>query len=290
MTLKIEMLRTFCTVAQCGTLAEAAARLGRTQSAVSMTLKQMEDHLNHKLFEGERKNQLTHLGQQIFDIARLQVKQFDQSIDAIERSAQAPQGYIRIVSVPSVAGVILPTAINQTLNDCPGLNIDLRDADSAQVIDSLMNGHADIGILSGSHSLRNMRQVTLFSDSYGVVCRPDHALAMADTITLNDIYSHGVIWNALCDRIDTPDVKYLRDNSRLSIHNTLSLLAYVRQKNGVTILPRTAADLFLSGLVFLPITDLPEQRTVQMLYPQKPSFPEFLDHLVKHICATALNA
>ena len=53
------MLRCFCTVAQTGNLAEASNRLGRTQSALSMTLKQFEDHLGKKLFEGERKNRLT---------------------------------------------------------------------------------------------------------------------------------------------------------------------------------------------------------------------------------------
>ena len=41
--IKIEMLRCFSAVARSGNLADAAARLGRTQSAVSMTLKQLED-------------------------------------------------------------------------------------------------------------------------------------------------------------------------------------------------------------------------------------------------------
>ena len=48
MAIKIEMLRCFCTVAQTGNLTEAADRLGRTQSAVSMTLKQFESHLGKK--------------------------------------------------------------------------------------------------------------------------------------------------------------------------------------------------------------------------------------------------
>ncbi len=77
MSIKIEMLRCFCTVAQTGNLAEAADRLGRTQSAVSMTLKQLEDHLGKKLFEGERKTHLSPLGRQVFDLALKQVRQFD---------------------------------------------------------------------------------------------------------------------------------------------------------------------------------------------------------------------
>ena len=45
MTIKIEMLRYFAMVAQRGSLSDAADALGRTPSAVSMMLKQFEDHV-----------------------------------------------------------------------------------------------------------------------------------------------------------------------------------------------------------------------------------------------------
>ena len=62
MTIKLELFRYFCAVAETGNLAEAADRLGRTQSALSMSLKQLEEHLGKKLFDGERKSQLSPLG------------------------------------------------------------------------------------------------------------------------------------------------------------------------------------------------------------------------------------
>ena len=62
--IKLEMLRCFGAVAQAGNLGDAAVRLGKTQSALSMTLKQLEEHLGERLFETERKNRLTPLGQE----------------------------------------------------------------------------------------------------------------------------------------------------------------------------------------------------------------------------------
>ena len=41
--IKLEYLRVFATVAETQALNEAAERLGRTPSAISMTLKQIED-------------------------------------------------------------------------------------------------------------------------------------------------------------------------------------------------------------------------------------------------------
>ena len=49
MALKLEMLRTFVAVAHAGELAKAARALGRTPSAVSMTLKQVQDELEAQL-------------------------------------------------------------------------------------------------------------------------------------------------------------------------------------------------------------------------------------------------
>ena len=50
MAIKIEMLRCFVAVAEHGNLNDAANRLGRTPSAVSMSLKQLTDHLGAPLF------------------------------------------------------------------------------------------------------------------------------------------------------------------------------------------------------------------------------------------------
>ena len=64
------MLCCFGAVAQTGNLADAAIRLGRTQSALSMTLKQLGEHLGQPLFEGERKNRLFPLGDEVFRLAQ----------------------------------------------------------------------------------------------------------------------------------------------------------------------------------------------------------------------------
>lgn len=49
MAIKIEMLRSFLTVAEEGNIKDAATRLLRTPSAVSMTLSALEDELGGPL-------------------------------------------------------------------------------------------------------------------------------------------------------------------------------------------------------------------------------------------------
>ena len=67
MAIKLEMMRCFRAVAERGTLAEAAEALGRTPSAVSMTLSQFEREVGGALFEGAGKGRLTPLGRMVLD-------------------------------------------------------------------------------------------------------------------------------------------------------------------------------------------------------------------------------
>ncbi|HBQ17117.1 MAG TPA: LysR family transcriptional regulator, partial [Myxococcales bacterium] len=123
MTIKIEMLRAFAIVAESGTLAEAATRLRRTPSAISMTLKGLEEHLGQRLFATDRKNRLTPLGEYVLDQARRELQQFDATISAIEGFATAPQGLIQVAAVPSVAGMIFPQVVGAFLARHPGVSV-----------------------------------------------------------------------------------------------------------------------------------------------------------------------
>ena len=280
MAIKIEMLRCFATVARTGNLAEAALRLGRTQSAVSMTLKQLEENLSQRLFESDRKNRLTTLGEQVLGLAQIQLKQFDYTIEAIETCARSPNGLIRIASIPSVAAQVFPSAIEALTARHPGLRVELRDTDTGQVLDALVRGQADIGIVSGRHALNDIRQATMFSDDYGLLCAPDHPLALQkQALTIDQISSAAFIRNRLLDLIETPAFQEAIAGSRIAVHNTMSLVAMVRTGTWVTVLPRSVVQFMSPDLAFRPIADLTDLREVSLLMREKPLFPQFSEEL-----------
>lgn len=277
MAIKIEMLRCFCTVAQSGTLAEAAARLGRTQSAISMTLKQFEAHLGERLFETERKNRLTPVGAQVFELALKQLRQFESTVQAIETSARSPQGLIRIASIPSVAGLVFAPVSDVMTRRHPDLKLELRDADTAQVLDALVQGQADIGIGSGRHSLNNMRRTLLFRDRFGLISARDHPLAMqAAPPTINDVTANGFMRNNLCATIRTPEFQAAIATAPVTVHNTLSLVTMMRSRNWVTVLPQSVVQIMPRDLVFRPIEDLPEHRAVYLYVRERGPFAELV--------------
>ncbi|HEU4827142.1 MAG TPA: LysR family transcriptional regulator, partial [Dongiaceae bacterium] len=106
--LRLEALRVFVTVADSGNIKDAAERVGRTPSAVSMTLKQIEERLGAPLFETDRKHRLTDLGRFVHQAAVVLLRDYERAVDLIEAYAQNRTGRLRLASVPSVATVLLP--------------------------------------------------------------------------------------------------------------------------------------------------------------------------------------
>lgn len=284
MAIKIEMLRCFVTVAQTGNLTDAATRLGKTQSAISMTLKLLEENLGKRLFESDRKNRLTPLGAHVFELAQTQLRQFDYTVKAIQSSANSPQGLIRIASIPSVASLVFPATIETLTKRNPGLRIELRDSDTQQVIDALLRGQADIGIVSGKHSLNGIRQAHLFSDQFGLICAPTHPLArQKQRPTIRDISTVNFITNALSSLIKNPSFHSATIGSKLAVHNTMSLIAMVRTGRWVTVLPKTVIKIENSELIYREIADLPEQRQVFLLMRERTPFPQFSEEIWQYL-------
>ncbi len=284
MAIKIETLRCFCTVAQTGNLIEAADRLGRTQSAVSMSLKQFEDHLGKKLFEGERKNRLSPLGKQVFELSLKQVRQFDQTVLDIEAAVDAEHGLLRIVSVPSVAAIVFPKVLQHMARTYPGVKVELRDTDTAQVLDALAEGKADIGIASGYHALNGVTALPLFEDRFGLVSAVDHPLmTRATPLVIDDILSVPFIRNALCDLIQSPRLHEVIGQADITIHNTHSLITMVRTGGWVTVLPQTVADFIPEATAFRLIEDLPENRQVYLYVSERSRFPDLARATTEYI-------
>lgn len=277
MAIKLDMLRCFCAVAEAGNLSDAANRLGRTQSAVSMMLKQLEENLGSRLFEGERKNQLSSLGQQIFHLSQVQLSQFDHSVNAIELLARAPQGSLRIAAVPSVAVLTFPSVVRYMTAQHPGAKIELRDADTQSVFDALLQGWADIGIASAPRALNGVDVSPLFGDRFGLVLSESHPLAQRDeAVYFDDIRGTLFLHNQLCDQIHSPQVRDYLSTVDITVHNTQSLLSMVREGDWTTILPYSTIRLARRGLMFRSIVDLPDTRQVYLFRRKQTSSPEIV--------------
>lgn len=254
MSIKLEMLRVFRTVAETGTLAAAARELNRTPSAISMTLTQLADEIGAPLFETDRKSHLTLLGQLVLEESCRATDVFDKSSQAIRRHAISTAGIVRIAAVPSATVSLLPDVIEVFRKSYPDVRIEISDVDTPAVRRRVQRDEADIGIVSarlGETSEGNL----ILCDDLGIVCvegGPLHRAHLSAGGTSNwSLLAHEpLIANPLCRLVDDPLVDTLMASSTLEARNTTAILSFVRRGFGASILPFEAVKSQPDGVEF----------------------------------------
>lgn len=267
MSIKISNLQFFVAVATSQNLSQAAQRLHRTPAAVSLSLKQLEEELGGSLFEGERKNQLSPLGRFVLLEAQRELAHFERTISTIKTYAKAETGLVRVAAVPSFAITLLPPILKQFHERHPQFHLDIRDMDSARVVQAVLSGDVDIGIATVPAIIPNIEQYHLFSDAFCVVCSSDSSLnQLTRPVRWSDLEGHNFINSGLGAEINAAEFRHIRDQSTLSVRNTNSLLALVTQRMGVTLLPELLSRSSASGnLSFLPLEDKRIVRSVSVI-------------------------
>lgn len=266
--MKLEQLRVFVAVAQAGELADAGQRIGRTPAAVSMTLKQVESELGGALFEGERKGRLTPLGAYLLTQALRVLAEYDNALLNVRHYACGTQGLARIAAVPSAATRLVPPAIKVLRALRPGVRVDIRDIDSTAVAEAVAEGVVDFGIATLTEAAPGLTAERLLEDPFVLVCPATHRLATLNRPVLwSDLEASEFIANGLCARIDAGEVLELVARSPLTVRNTTSLLAFIEQGFGVSLLPALAVCAS-SSLRSLPLADRQATRKLDVVTRQ----------------------
>ena len=265
MNIKLDLLRSFITVAECGNLQEASEILSRTPSAISMSLKQLNEALGAELFETDRKSSLTPIGSFVLEESRKALWDFDKSMNTIERYINGEMGVVRIATVPSIATHLLPKIISKFQSQAPKVRLELRDTDSVMVARAVLDGNVDCGIASLSFASQDLRYELLLEEPFGVVCRSDHPLTKAKfPLEWQTLETVEFISNGLCEHIQDETFSLINSRTNIQVHNIVALLGVIQQGVGVTLLPRLAMPEN-KGLCFLPLADKTAVRQLHFL-------------------------
>jgi len=288
--IRLEALRAFVEVADHGNIKEASEKLFRTPSALSMTLKQIEDRLGCPLFETDRKSSLTEMGRFLHAQAVVLLRDYDRAMERIEAQSKARSGRLRIASVPSVATMLLPKFLQDFLQDRPDLDIDLVDTDSTDVRLLVETGQVDLGIAGMGPSFPGVVCEPIFRDPFRLVCRCDSALAVkGPLLEWADLTGEALIMNEATRSLPSPEFQFLAQGARFSVRNVTSLLAMVSAGMGITLLPALATVNLPASLLARPMQDSACLRTVG-IYWREGKVPSPVTSLFRTSFAAAARA
>ncbi len=254
--LSIRELQVFLAVVETGGIRGAAERLSRTASAVSMSLKQIENTMGAPLFEGDRKTLLTSLGRAVFDDGRDLLEHYERACAAMYAAAGQKTRHVEIACTPSVAVTFLPEIVRRLGSLDPPVRLRARDMDSRSVREAVASGAVDIGVASFSDAALGLHFQPLYSDRLALLCRSDSELARTrKPIAWRDLATYPFIAHGGYGLIKDPLFFALMERAHVHLPNVMSLFALVRAGEGVTVMARVFALQSEKDLRFLPLAD-----------------------------------
>lgn len=144
--LELDVLRTFAAVADTGSFTAAADLVSRTQSAVSMQIKRLEDSVGRRVFErSSRSLSLTSDGEMLLGYARRMLELNDESL---RRIAQPPvTGRARLGITEYFVPNEVPRILSRFAAAHPGVQLDVRMGLSRDLRVELDAGRLDAAIV-----------------------------------------------------------------------------------------------------------------------------------------------
>ncbi|MDC1286681.1 LysR substrate-binding domain-containing protein [Gammaproteobacteria bacterium] len=140
-----ELLRTFLMVASSGSLSAAAARIFRSQSAVSLQVKQLESILGHSVFQRHARGvKLTTVGTELLPRAQQVVDLLDETINQLRSNPL--QGAIRVGIPDEYGDGVLAEVIARFARNHPRVELSVRCGFSADFPEALARDELDIAV------------------------------------------------------------------------------------------------------------------------------------------------
>lgn len=151
-----------------------------SQPTLSTQIQKLERELGVDLVErGPRQVMLTAAGESVVEHARVVLDEAD-TIRAIARRATDPEaGSLRLGLFPTLAPYLLPHVVTSLRQRFPNLELLLVEEKTDVVIDRLLSGHLDVGLLAMPVDRPGLHHELLFTEEFVLAVPAAHPLARA---------------------------------------------------------------------------------------------------------------
>ncbi|WP_018897962.1 LysR family transcriptional regulator [Rhizobium sp. 2MFCol3.1] len=182
----------FMTVADERSFTRAAARLATSQSALSQTVRRLEERLGIRLLIRSTRNVApTEAGEELLSTLRPAIADIDARLLALGRFRDKPAGLVRITTGQHAADTLIWPAVEQVLRRYPDVKVELS-IDSA--LTDIVEQRFDAGVRLGEQVGKDMIAVRIGPEMrMAVVATPSYLATHGTPRTPNDLTRHSCI-------------------------------------------------------------------------------------------------
>jgi len=183
--LEPELLSTFVAIADAGSFTEAARRVSRTQSAVSMQMKRLEELIGRPVFaRNGRQVELTRDGELLLGHARRILRSHAEALAAFE--ASEVQGTVTLGTPDQYASAFLPRILARFAETHPAVHVEVVCDVTANLLERLRAGALDLALVT--HGDGNEGGTVLYQEPVVWVTSARHGAHELDPVPLALFY------------------------------------------------------------------------------------------------------
>ncbi len=151
--LDLDQLQTFISIADTGSFTRAADEVHRTQSAVSMQMRRLEERIGKPLFAKDgRTNRLTEEGERLLIYARRMIRLNRETLAAFDD--RSLEGHVRIGTPDDYADRFLPEIMARFARSNPRVELSVLCEPTINLADHLRRGNLDIALVTQCEDVR----------------------------------------------------------------------------------------------------------------------------------------
>lgn len=185
-------LLVFVTVAREASFTRAAAQLGLSQSALSHTVRALEERLGVRLLtRTTRSVSMTEAGERLFDTLAPRFEDIEAELSAITEFRDLPAGTVRITTAGHPADAFIWPKLSKVLPNYPDLKVELTvDYGLADIVAQ----RYDIGVRLGGQIAKDMIAVPISPPQrMAVVAHPEYFVDKAVPLMPGELARHNCI-------------------------------------------------------------------------------------------------
>ena len=183
-------LQIFCKVIDLKSFSRAGRSVHLSQPTVSSHIKDLEDHFDARLIDRLAKEALpTKAGGLLYRYAKRMISLRDEIESAMAEFKGKVKGSLNLGGSTIPGAFVLPAIIGAFTARFPEVNVSLSIADTRQIIEAILSGDLELGVVGAVATQASILQTHLIEDEMCLVVPADHRWSGKKRVTTEQLFA-----------------------------------------------------------------------------------------------------
>jgi DNA-binding transcriptional LysR family regulator len=298
MRFDIADLRLFVAVVEAGSITHGATRVNLALGSASGRIKQMEEAVGVPLLARQRLGVLpTEAGHTLLRHARSTLASMQRLTDDLGQFAHGLRGTVRLLANTNALTEFVPGPVSHFLADHPNVNIEVEERLSPEIVEALIDGVADIGIVAASADVGALQAYPFATDRLcAVVPAANAGFENLRDIAFEALLDHDFVGYASGASIQIYLEAHARKlhrriRHRIQLRSFDAICRLVENGVGVSVVPESAARRCkrTMSIRVLRLNDSWASREMHVCVNEREALPTYTRQLLDHLIASGMK-